>query len=141
MTEPAPSPVPVPHDVCIHPGPALLDGIDDGPSLVAHRERYGDLAGREARPSSCAWSGRVGLRGRGGAAFPFATKLEAASRRRRPVVVVNLSEGEPASAKDSALRSPGPISCSTAPSPPPARWVPASCTWCSPASGRGSATR
>ena len=52
---------------------------------------------------------RARMRGRGGAAFPFATKL--AHRRRagrgppatRPVVVVNLSEGEPASAKDPAL--------------------------------------
>ncbi len=45
---------------------------------------------------------RVRLRGRGGAAFPFATKLEAL-RRGRPVLVVNMSEGEPASSKDAAL--------------------------------------
>jgi NADH:ubiquinone oxidoreductase subunit F (NADH-binding) len=45
-----------------------------------------------------------GLRGRGGAGFPFATKLTAtADSRGRPVVVVNGAEGEPASAKDSAL--------------------------------------
>ncbi|NGO73886.1 NADH-ubiquinone oxidoreductase-F iron-sulfur binding region domain-containing protein, partial [Streptomyces boncukensis] len=48
------------------------------------------------------------LRGRGGAAFPFARKLRAvrrAARRRgvRPAVVVNGSEGEPASLKDRAL--------------------------------------
>jgi NADH:ubiquinone oxidoreductase subunit F (NADH-binding) len=46
-----------------------------------------------------------GLRGRGGAAFPFATKLRAtaSARSRRRHVVVNLSEGEPASLKDLAL--------------------------------------
>ena len=101
MTGPA-SPVPVPHEVWIHDGPALLEGVDDGPSLAAHRERYGVLPDL-GLPELQHLVGRVGLRGRGGAAFPFATKLEAAARRRRPVVVVNLSEGEPASAKDSAL--------------------------------------
>ena len=44
------------------------------------------------------------MRGRGGAAFPFAHQAAHGRRRAaRPVVVVNLSEGEPASAKDSAL--------------------------------------
>ena len=102
MNRAATSPVPVPHDVWIHDGPALLDGVDDGPSLAAHRERYGELPAVKL-PELVHLARVVGLRGRGGAAFPFATKLEAASTRRRPVVVVNLSEGEPASAKDSAL--------------------------------------
>lgn len=45
------------------------------------------------------------LRGCGGAAFPTAVKLRAvaAGRRGRPVVVVNGSEGEPASRKDRLL--------------------------------------
>ena len=44
------------------------------------------------------------VRGRGGAGFPFAIKIAAVAKgRRRPVVVVNVAEGEPASAKDSAL--------------------------------------
>ena len=46
----------------------------------------------------------AGLRGRGGGSFPTATKMRAvAARGGRPVVVVNASEGEPLSAKDSLL--------------------------------------
>lgn len=96
------SPVPVPDDILVRPGPALLRGIADGPSLAAHRERYGALP-RLTLSDLGALVGEVGLRGRGGAAFPFATKLAAAAAGRRPVVVVNLAEGEPASSKDMAL--------------------------------------
>ena len=47
---------------------------------------------------------RSGLRGRGGAAFPTATKLRSvASGRGRRIVVVNAKESEPASAKDMVL--------------------------------------
>ncbi|MCL2454945.1 MAG: hypothetical protein FWD18_06545 [Micrococcales bacterium] len=102
MTTPPPSPVPVPDQILIHPGPALLDAAADGPTLTAHRERYGTLPQVDLRTLLDLVT-RVGLRGRGGAAFPFATKLGAASQGQRPVVVVNLSEGEPASAKDTAL--------------------------------------
>ena len=46
----------------------------------------------------------AGLTGRGGAAFPVATKLSAVARRGPGTVVVgNAAEGEPASSKDSAL--------------------------------------
>src|SRR5215468_10443730 len=52
------------------------------------------------------------LRGRGGAAFPVARKLRAVmarcSGRRRPVVVVNGTEGEPGSNKDKTLLSRSP---------------------------------
>ncbi|HEY8647167.1 MAG TPA: NADH-ubiquinone oxidoreductase-F iron-sulfur binding region domain-containing protein [Gaiellaceae bacterium] len=45
-----------------------------------------------------------GLLGRGGGAFPCGEKLAAvAAQRDRPVIVVNATEGEPASGKDRAL--------------------------------------
>lgn len=86
-------------------GPALLSGISDGPGLAAHRDRLGP-APRPHAEALIEMARAVDLRGRGGAGFPFATKLSAAARR-RAVVVVNASEGEPASHKDAAL-----ITCS-----------------------------
>lgn len=84
-------------------GPALLEGVTDGPSLAAHHGRYGALpdlpAGDLVRLAES-----VDVRGRGGAGFPLARKLATvADGRGRAHVVVNLSEGEPASHKDAAL--------------------------------------
>ena len=92
--------------VTVRPGPALLAGVEHGPSLAAHRRQYGELP-RVSADDLHALIQRVALRGRGGAGFPFATKLETVLKSKglgnRPVVVVNASEGEPASHKDAAL--------------------------------------
>lgn len=75
--------------------------------MRAHRAVHGDL-----RPLSLgelvALAERMKLRGRGGAGFPFAKKVRAVveSARKRDadrVVVVNATEGEPASWKDKVL--------------------------------------
>lgn len=97
------SPVAVCEDPDVAVGPRLLAGAGDEPSLAAHRRRFGRLPDVDLEDLLHAVDS-VGLRGRGGAAFPFATKLRTTSAGRgRPVVVVNLSEGEPASSKDTAL--------------------------------------
>jgi NADH:ubiquinone oxidoreductase subunit F (NADH-binding) len=80
--------------------PRLLSR-DGDPSLDAHLRRWGPT-----RPGGVGLIYEVersGLRGRGGAAFPTAKKLRAVAARRRPVVVANGTEGEPASRKDKAL--------------------------------------
>jgi NADH:ubiquinone oxidoreductase subunit F (NADH-binding) len=90
-----------------HPGlPRLLAGLDSGGgpmTLAEHARVHGELPRRPAHEliESIA---RSGLRGRGGADFPTARKLQAvASRKRVSAVVVNGSETEPASAKDRLL--------------------------------------
>jgi NADH:ubiquinone oxidoreductase subunit F (NADH-binding) len=84
--------------------PRLLQPRGDGQpaSLAYHLHRHGVLpaTGDDVQ----AEIGRAGLTGRGGAAFPAARKLAALdSRTGRPVVVVNGTEGEPASDKDKVL--------------------------------------
>ena len=80
-------------------------------SLAAHLARYGELAaagsGRQ-RDALIEEVGRSGLTGRGGAGFPTARKLAAVASGRRPVVVANGTEGEPASAKDKVLLAQSP---------------------------------
>ena len=109
MKAPVTAHVAVRNDVGLAPyvsqGPALLAGIAEGPSLAAHRGRLGPAPTPSAE-ELVEMARAVDLRGRGGAGFPFATKLSAAARR-KAVVVVNASEGEPASHKDAAL-----ITCS-----------------------------
>lgn len=84
-------------------GPALLAGIAQGPGYASHRDRLGPTP-RPRAEALVEMARDVDLRGRGGAGFPFAIKLAAAARR-RAVVVVNASEGEPASHKDATLMS------------------------------------
>jgi NADH:ubiquinone oxidoreductase subunit F (NADH-binding) len=90
-------------DPVVSQGPALLSGIAQGPGLVAHRSRFGPTPTPTA-DKLVEMARAVDLRGRGGAGFPSAIKLASANRR-KAVVVVNASEGEPASRKDAALMS------------------------------------
>jgi NADH:ubiquinone oxidoreductase subunit F (NADH-binding) len=86
--------------------PRLLVGVSaraSAISLAQHAELHGPRPGRPAAGLIGILS-QSGLRGRGGAAFPTATKLAAVARSgKRAVVVANGSEGEPASAKDRFL--------------------------------------
>jgi NADH:ubiquinone oxidoreductase subunit F (NADH-binding) len=87
----------------VESGPVLLRTIAAGPGLPAHRAGHGRPMVADVDDLQ-RLADAAGLRGRGGAGFPFARKLAAvADRGGRPVVVVNLSEGEPASFKDAAL--------------------------------------
>ncbi len=83
--------------------PRLLRGLETGlrVPLDLHRRLHGELPDITLADliELCR---RVSLTGRGGAAFPVATKL-AALGRGRPVVVVNATESEPASLKDRLL--------------------------------------
>jgi NADH:ubiquinone oxidoreductase subunit F (NADH-binding) len=84
--------------------PRLLPPTNDPVSLAAHLQRYGPLP--QLPPDFISVVERAGLRGRGGAGFPTARKLAAVageSARRRPVILANGSESEPASGKDRTL--------------------------------------
>ncbi len=87
--------------------PRLLAGLDPRGatmSLAEHEQVHGPLP-RMTPAELIDAVEQSGLRGRGGADFPTATKLRAvaARARRRTVLVVNGSETEPASAKDRLL--------------------------------------
>jgi NADH:ubiquinone oxidoreductase subunit F (NADH-binding) len=85
--------------------PRLLLGLhtDRAVSLEEHLARYGPPSSGP-RYDLIAAVDASGLRGRGGAGFPAGTKLRSVAQRRgRPVVVVNATEGEPVSGKDSIL--------------------------------------
>ena len=87
----------------VHAGPRLLDGIGHGPSLAVHRATSGPLPDVDL-DGLLGLLDDVNIKGRGGAGFPFAIKLRAAAEAKgRPTVVVNASEGEPASMKDAAV--------------------------------------
>lgn len=85
--------------------PARLLPAGGAPAeLAAHWARHGAVPRiRDAR-ELVALVEAAGLRGRGGSGFPTARKLAAvAAGRRRPIVVVNACESEPASRKDAVL--------------------------------------
>lgn len=80
----------------------LLAGAPAG--SAGHAARYGPLPAVAGPDALVALAGAAGLRGRGGAGFPTARKIAAvAAAGRRPVVVVNACESEPASRKDATL--------------------------------------
>jgi len=90
-------------DVAVLRGPRLLSGVSDPRNLAAHRQRWSQPKAISA-DDLVTLTERVDLRGRGGAAFPFSRKLSTTqSSGRKRAVVLNASEGEPGSAKDSAL--------------------------------------
>jgi NADH:ubiquinone oxidoreductase subunit F (NADH-binding) len=95
------------------PGPGglprlLRRGTEPGASqpepLRAHLGRHGSVPYRNGRLHLIADLEAAGLTGRGGAAFPVHRKLAAvAATGRRPFVVANGAESEPASSKDVSL--------------------------------------
>ena len=90
-----------------HIGPArLLAGIDRLLDARAHLETHGPLPTTD-RAHLLALLDAVNLTGRGGAAFPLATKVRALRGTDR-TVIVNGSESEPASRKDRLLLSRSP---------------------------------
>ncbi len=90
----------------------LLAGTESGNrlSLSAHHAIHGTLQ-IPSRKQAGPWRDQVldrmataRLTGRGGGGFPTAIKLTTSRRtKRRPVMVINLMEGEPAAQKDSVL--------------------------------------
>ena len=91
----------------------LRDSGRDGrpPTLAEHRSRYRRPPAPARRPERALIEvvSEAGLRGRGGAGFPTAHKLEAVAGRRGPrIVIANATEGEPASSKDRALMNHAP---------------------------------
>jgi len=90
------------------PGTRLLEGPAQSmgsESLASHVRRLGSLDSVRSSPQALRDTVRAsGLMGRGGAGFPTATKFDvAAAAPGTPIIVVNASEGEPASAKDRTL--------------------------------------
>lgn len=75
-------------------------------ALRSHVEWFGDAP--TANKGTLSEVERSGLRGKGGARFPTATKLAAVASRRRAVVVANGTEGEPGSSKDTVLMTHAP---------------------------------
>jgi NADH:ubiquinone oxidoreductase subunit F (NADH-binding) len=90
----------------------LLPGVVHDPAAFdEHLARYGPLPVFRHRRERGELLGAIeasGLTGRGGAGFPTVVKLAAVLRAKRPIVVANGTEGEPASNKDKVLLSANP---------------------------------
>jgi NADH:ubiquinone oxidoreductase subunit F (NADH-binding) len=71
--------------------------------LDQHHRQHGDLPSYGGVGRLTGTVEAAGLTGRGGSGFPTWHKLRAVAAGRRPVVVANGAEGEPASAKDRTL--------------------------------------
>jgi NADH:ubiquinone oxidoreductase subunit F (NADH-binding) len=83
-----------------------LDTHGEPPSAHRRDRRWpiGDPSDRRSVAALTDQIEQAGLGGRGGGAFPMAKKMRAvAAGRGRPIVVVNATEGEPASLKDRTL--------------------------------------
>jgi NADH:ubiquinone oxidoreductase subunit F (NADH-binding) len=90
-------------ELVVTSGPRLFAGVIDGPSLTSHRRLWPEVDPPSA-DELITLTSRARLLGRGGAGFPFHRKLATAyGTNRKRTVIVNASEGEPGSAKDSAL--------------------------------------
>ncbi|MEV8373436.1 NADH-ubiquinone oxidoreductase-F iron-sulfur binding region domain-containing protein [Kribbella sp. NPDC056861] len=88
--------------------PRLLAGLQDGRAdLRRHLHEHGPLP-ELTRATYGELAAAVGLRGRGGAAFPVALKLADLPAKGIEAVVVNGSESEPLSRKDRQLLSMAP---------------------------------
>jgi NADH:ubiquinone oxidoreductase subunit F (NADH-binding) len=84
--------------------PRLLPSAGQPMDLAEHLQVHGDMHYRGGARMLIHTIESAGLTGRGGAAFPTHRKLTAvADQKRRPVVVGNGAEGEPASDKDKTL--------------------------------------
>ncbi|HXR13818.1 MAG TPA: NADH-ubiquinone oxidoreductase-F iron-sulfur binding region domain-containing protein [Solirubrobacteraceae bacterium] len=86
--------------------PRLLDALDGGEpvGLRRHIEVHGPLPPHRDGRGLADLVEAAGLRGRGGASFPTATKLRAVRKARgRAIVVANGCESEPLSIKDALL--------------------------------------
>ncbi len=100
--------IPDARGAAVKPIPRLLSA-SPALALAEHEVRYG-MQPRSIRRLIDDVE-EAGLRGRGGAGFPTSIKMRAvvaATGRRRPIVVANGTEGEPASSKDKVLLTTAP---------------------------------
>ena len=87
--------------------PRLFASLGDGQGFAAHLERYGERPHLDGRPQSTdaliSLLDASRLTGRGGGGVKASAKLQFLRTARKAHVVINAMEGEPASAKATAL--------------------------------------